>query len=64
MAYADEGTLGLRLQSALGAARDERAPRPARIVVELPGEMWEDAGADRSAQHFAITLLDALCSAL
>ena len=64
VAYADEGTLGLRLQSALGAARDERAPRPARIVVELPGEMWEDAGADRSAQHFAITLLDALCSAL
>lgn len=64
VAYADEGTLGLRLQSALGAARAERAPRPARIVVELPGEVWEDAGADRSAQHFAITLLDALCSAL
>ena len=64
VAYADEATLGLRLQSALRAARDERAPRPARILVELPGEMWEDAGAARSAQHFAITLLDALCSAL
>ena len=28
------------------------------------GIMWEDAGEGRSAQHFAITLLDALCTAL
>ena len=34
------------------------------IEVELPGYTWEDAGEDRSAQHFAITLLDALCTAL
>jgi len=26
--------------------------------------VWEDAGEGRSAQHFAITLLDALCTAL
>lgn len=64
VAYDDEATLGLRLQSALNAARDPRAPRPARVIVELPGLVWEDAGAARSAQHFAITLLDALCSAL
>ena len=34
------------------------------IEVELPGHAWEDAGEERSAQHFAITLLDALCAAL
>lgn len=61
VAYADEETLPVRLKSALGAAR---AAQPPRIVVVLPGEVWEDAGADRSAQHFAIALLDALCAAL
>lgn len=64
VSYHEESTLGLRLQSALNAARALRAPKPARIVIELPGTVWEDAGAARSAQHFAITLLDALCSAL
>lgn len=64
VAYDDEDTLSLRLQSALNAVRDPRAPKPARIIVELPGDVWEDAGSARSAQHFAITLLDALCSAL
>ena len=34
------------------------------IEVEVPGNTWEDAGEERSAQHFAITLLDALCAAL
>lgn len=56
----DEG-LPLRLKSAIAAAR---ASRPARITLALPSQVWEDAGADRSAQHFAITLLDALCLAL
>ena len=64
VAYDDEDTLSLRLRSAFNAARDPRAPRPARVIVELPGTVWEDAGAARSAQHFAITLLDALCAAL
>lgn len=60
VAYTDDDSLALRLHSALGAA----SAKPARIAVELPGTMWEDAGTGRSAQHFAITLLDALCSAL
>lgn len=60
VAYTDDDSLALRLHSALGAA----PAKPARIAVELPGTMWEDAGTGRSAQHFAITLLDALCSAL
>ena len=34
------------------------------LIVELPGTVWEDAGEARSMQHYAITLLDALCSAL
>ena len=61
VAYTDDDSLALRLKSALSVAR---AAKPARIAVELPGTMWEDAGEGRSAQHFAITLLDAICSAL
>ncbi len=57
----DEKTLSLRLESAMSAAC---AHAPHRIAIELPGTMWEDAGAGRSAQHFAITLLDSLCLAL
>ena len=58
--YEDDETLALRLVSAIEAA----TMHPARIAVELPGTVWEEAGAGRSAQHFAITLLDALCTAL
>lgn len=54
-------TLPVRLQTAL---RVSMAHEPARIAIELPGETWEEAGEERSAQHFAIFLLDALCSAL
>ena len=61
VAYNDEGTLPVRLRSAIEAAHRAHPPR---IAVVLPGQMWEDAGPDRSAQHFAITLLDALCAAL
>lgn len=35
-----------------------------RVSVLLPGKVWLEAGPERSAQHYAITLLDALCSAL
>lgn len=59
--YAPEETLALRLGSAIAAARKSATPR---VTLQLPGTMWQDAGEDRSAQHFAITLLDALCSAL
>ncbi len=59
--YASEKTLALRLSSALDSARSTGINR---IAIELPGDQWEDAGVQRSAQHFAITLLDALCAAL
>ncbi|OUO92052.1 peptidoglycan-binding protein [Gordonibacter sp. An230] len=61
VSFEDEGTLSLRLETAIGVAD---AASPSRIAVELPGIKWEDAGEGRSAQHFAITLLDALCVAL
>ena len=51
----------LRLSAAIEAAFERPVPR---MVVELPGTVWESAGVERSAQHFAITLLDALCAAL
>lgn len=61
VSFEPSGTLPLRLASALEKAH---ITAPSRIAVELPGSVWEDAGAGRSAQHFAITLLDALCAAL
>ncbi len=59
--FAPEDTLALRLSSAFESVSARGANR---IAIEIPGVMWEDAGEDRSAQHFAITLLDALCAAL
>ena len=61
VAYSDDEKLALRLEAAIGAAR---ASGLSRLAIVLPGTVWEDAGEDRSAQHFAITLLDSLCLAL
>lgn len=61
VSYEEEGTLALRLASAVDVARDASWPR---VSVLLPGTVWLEAGPERSAQHYAITLLDALCSAL
>ena len=60
VSFEDESTLALRLQSAIRSTTS----RPPRIAISLPSETWEDAGAGRSAQHYAITLLDGLCAAL
>lgn len=56
-----DSTLALRMASAVEAAQRKV---PLRLTIELPGETWEDAGEARSMQHYAITLLDALCAAL
>ncbi len=61
VAFEPDDTLALRLAPAVTSARKKVRPR---LTVELPGTMWEDAGEARSMQHYAITLLDALCAAL
>lgn len=61
VSFAPDDTLALRMAPAINAAYRKTSPR---IAVELPGKVWEDAGEARSMQHYAITLLDALCSAL
>lgn len=59
--YIDDDSLSVRLSGALQSAKSNH---PLRVRVVVPGESWDGAGEDRSAQHFAITLLDALCAAL
>lgn len=59
--YEPSSTLPLRLQQAFRIAQSHV---PSRIALHLPTESWQDAGEARSAQHYAIVLLDALCSAL
>lgn len=58
--FDDEKTLNVRIAQAIQVT--EHHDR--RIAIRLPNEGWEDAGAARSAQHYAIILLDALCGAL
>lgn len=58
--FAEEASFALRLRAAIAAAM----AKPRRITIQLPSQQWADAGEGRSAQHFAITLLDALCMAL
>lgn len=60
VAFDESDSFALRLRSAIAAATG----KPRRIAVRLPGNQWEDAGEGRSAQHYAITLLDAFCVAL
>ncbi len=59
--YADDESLAGRLDGAISMAR---ANAPLRIRVVFPETTWMEAGFERSAQHFAITLLDALCVVL
>lgn len=59
--FEPDDTLALRIAPAVEAAYRNK---PARLTIELPGSTWLDAGEARSSQHYAITLLDALCAAL
>lgn len=54
-------SLAIRLEQAIQSARMND---PARLALHLPSEVWWDAGEARSAQHYAIVSLDALCTAL
>lgn len=59
--YDPDESLAIRLQQALQSAAKHH---PSRIAVHLPAESWMEAGEARSAQHYAIVLLDAFCCAL
>ena len=59
--YAPTESLPLRLKQAFQGVQHRDHPR---VALHLPTESWLDAGEARSAQHYAIVLLDALCSAL
>lgn len=52
-------SLSLRIAQSIKAIKDSTC----RIAVSLPSTQWQDAGEVRSAQHYAIILLDAICSA-
>jgi hypothetical protein len=65
--YSDTQALSVRLASAIDAAFSQvksGASNLPRVEVVLPGTVWMEAGQERTAQHFAITLLDAICNAL
>lgn len=59
--YTDNDTLAQNIESAIDAAKQSETNR---IRVTITHRSWETAQDERSAQHYAINLLDALCSAL
>ena len=56
-----DGSLADKLAGALQMARTNA---PLRMRIVFPEKSWMDAGAERTAQHYAIVLLDALCMVL
>lgn len=59
--YNDDDDLVQRLSGALQMAAQND---PKRLRVVFTEKSWLEAGEERTAQHYAITLLDALCLAL
>lgn len=59
--FTDEESLPAKMSGVISMAK---AAQPLRIRVVLPGTSWMEAGPDRTAQHYAITLLDAICSVI
>ena len=59
--YDDAQALAARFEYAINRCSSSNKRR---IIVVLPGATWNDAGQARSAQHYAIELLDAVCAAL
>jgi len=59
--FEDGDDFPLRLKGALGTLRRHADKR---LAIEIPSYVWEEAGPERSAQHYAISLIDGLCVAL
>ena len=62
VSYDDTPEFAYRMEIALKGVNARKDNR--KFMIELPSEVWSDAKQDRSAQHFAITILDALCAAI
>lgn len=60
VSFEPEEYLSLRIKQAFTTAQKKNR----RFAIVLPSKSWLNAGQERSAQHFAIVLLDALCAAL
>ena len=60
--YDDTPEFSYRMEIALKGVRARKENK--KFMIELPSEVWSDAKQERSAQHFAITILDALCAAI
>ena len=62
VSYEDGPEFVYRMEIALKGVNAREGNR--KFMIELPSEVWSDAKQERSAQHFAITILDALCAAI
>jgi peptidoglycan hydrolase-like protein with peptidoglycan-binding domain len=59
--YIDDETLTQQMAQSINIAMKSN---PHKMCIELEKRSWLDAGEERSAQHYAINLLDALCTNL
>ena len=59
--FTEDDTLAEKMRGALQMAKTNM---PLRMRIVFPEKSWSGAGEERTAQHYAITLLDALCLAL
>lgn len=56
--YSEDDNMPTKLGNMI---KDAYQKKPHRICVLIENKTWFDAGEERSAQHYAINLLDALC---
>lgn len=59
--YTDDSTLNDNIKRAI---KNSLGINPHKLRIIIKNKSWEEAKEERSAQHYAINLLDALCLAL
>ncbi len=60
--YSEEDDFASKMTSEIKKAYSNQSYK--KIAVRISQKSWEEAGPERSAQHYAINLLDALCVSL
>lgn len=60
--YSEEDDFASKMTSEIKKAYSNQSDK--KIAVRISQKSWEEAGPERSAQHYAINLLDALCVSL